>query len=142
MQFARKLFAMALFMQFSSTMFFTAYSDLLLSCRMIFPVVLSFVVQPANHETLLPFAELARSRNLPIRLLPLDVSRTTELDFYGDAAEVSRVTASLDALDAWSRSHAPTYLREVGGVRAALAAEAAARGARGVTAKARLPLAR
>ncbi len=92
-----------------------------------FPIVLSFVVQPANHTTLIPFAELARGRGLPIRLQPLSPRGPDGLDYYDDADAVARVLESLDAFAAWAASAAPDYAREIHGTRTAIAAEAAGR---------------
>jgi pyruvate-formate lyase-activating enzyme len=95
--------------------------------RTSFPIVLSFVVQPANHATLVQFGEIARARGLPIRLMPLGPRGPEGLDFYGDADEVARVLASLDAMAAWAAHAAPDYGQEIHGTRAAIAAEAAER---------------
>ena len=84
-----------------------------------FPIVLSFVVQPANHETLLQFGEIARVRGLPIRLMPLSPEGVEELDFYGDPDQVAQVLASLDEMEQWSKREAPNYLGEIRGTRKA-----------------------
>jgi MoaA/NifB/PqqE/SkfB family radical SAM enzyme len=92
-----------------------------------FPVVLSFVVQPANHGTLLEFGELARSRGLPIRLLPLSPRGPDGLDFYDDGGQVAAVLASLDAFGAWAERAAPGFRGEILATRAAIAGEARGR---------------
>jgi molybdenum cofactor biosynthesis enzyme MoaA len=95
--------------------------------RAEFPIILSFVVQPANHTTLIPFGELAHARGLPIRLQPLSPHGPEGLDFYGNADEVARILASLDAMAAWAERTAPDYGREIHGTRSAIAAESASR---------------
>jgi pyruvate-formate lyase-activating enzyme len=92
-----------------------------------FPIVLSFVVQPSNHTTLLAFGEIARSRGLAIRLMPLSPEGVEELDFYGDDDEVARVLGSLDAMANWAAGAAPQYLSEIRGTRGAIAGEASRR---------------
>lgn len=88
----------------------------------------SFVVQPANARTLVPFAELAASRGLRIRLLPLDPGSPDGLDYYDDPEKVADVLGSLDALAAWCADRGPAYGPEVAAARAAIAAEARRRG--------------
>jgi len=95
--------------------------------RASFPIVLSFVVQPANHATLVAFAEIARARGLPIRLMPLSPRGPEGLDFYDDADEVARILESVDAMAAWAQQAAPEYGREIHGTRTAIATEAAGR---------------
>lgn len=90
-----------------------------------FPVALSFVVMPMNAHTLRDFAAIAEARDLPIRLLPLDVYGAPELDFYGDPAAVAAVLAHLDDLVDASRNRPPQWLREIHGARSAIAATAA-----------------
>lgn len=92
-----------------------------------FPIVLSFVVQPANYATLVAFGEIARSRGLPIRLMPLSPRGPDGLDYYDDADEVARIVASLDTMAAWAEHAAPDYSREIFGTRSAIANEAASR---------------
>ncbi len=92
-----------------------------------FPIVLSFVVQPANHFTLLEFAEIARQRQLPIRLMPLNPHGPDGLDFYSDRDQVERILASLDRMDAWAARLAPSYRAEIRGTRSAIEKEASAR---------------
>lgn len=95
--------------------------------RIDFPIILSFVVQPANHSTLIAFAETARARGLPIRLMPLSPHGPEGLDFYEDGDEVARILESLDAMAAWAKQAAPEYGREIHGTRTAVASEAAGR---------------
>ncbi len=95
--------------------------------RIDFPIILSFVVQPANHTNLIPFAETARARGLPIRLMPLSPHGPEGLDFYDDGDEVARILESLDAMAAWAKQAAPEYGREIHGTRTAVASEAAGR---------------
>lgn len=99
--------------------------------RQEFPVVLSFVVQPAAIDTLLEFGELARVRRLPVRLLPLNLGGVSELDFYGDPAQVAHVDAALERFESFARgaigvdeSLREVWLREARGARGALAASA------------------
>jgi MoaA/NifB/PqqE/SkfB family radical SAM enzyme len=92
-----------------------------------FPIILSFVVQPANHATLLAFGALARERGLRIRLLPLNPRGPEGLDFYDDADQVARIQASLRAMAEWAERAAPEFLREIHGTRTAIGAEAARR---------------
>jgi molybdenum cofactor biosynthesis enzyme MoaA len=61
-----------------------------------FGLSLSFVIQPANIDSLIEFAELARHRNLEIRLLPMNVDSFPELNFYLDDAQVAHVVRRLD----------------------------------------------
>ncbi len=92
-----------------------------------FPVVLSYVVQPANHTTLIEFGEIARTRNLPIRLMPLSIEGVEELDFYNDEDQVARVLASLDSMAEWANESAQTYGAEIHATRSAIAEVAASR---------------
>lgn len=95
-----------------------------------FPVTLSFVVMPMNAHTLPDFAALAEARDLPIRLLPLDVHDSPELDFYGDPEAVASVLARLDDLAEAAQTRHPRWLREIHGTRSAIAATAAERSRR------------
>jgi hypothetical protein len=47
-----------------------------------FGIALSFVAQPAAIDTLIDFAEIARMRNLPVRLMPLNISHVPGSNFY------------------------------------------------------------
>ncbi len=86
-----------------------------------FPIVLSFVVQPANHESLIAFGEIALRRDLPIRLMPLSIEGVEELDYYDDPDQVARVLASMDAMIAWAERSAPQFKAEIQATRAATA---------------------
>lgn len=94
--------------------------------RADFPIVLSFVVQSANHHNLIEFGEIARSRGLPIRLMPLSPEGVEELDFYGDADQVARILESLDAMRRWADAAAPQFAGEIHGTRSAVANKASA----------------
>lgn len=103
-----------------------------------FGITLSFCVQTSNAHSLIPFAQLAWERQIAIRLLPLSVDAVPELDFYADLDAVSRVLEHVDQLGGYVESLRPPteaasrirdrWRREVRGVRAAIAAEAAGRG--------------
>jgi pyruvate-formate lyase-activating enzyme len=97
----------------------------------------SFVVQPANADTLIAFGELTAARGIDIRLLPLTAGDIRELDFYGDPDAVARVLEQVDAFARWAGNVRPAWLREIQAVRQAIEATAAER--RGVTAR-RLPI--
>jgi len=101
-----------------------ALIDLRRRQRATFPIVLSCVVQPANHDTLIQFGELARQRGLPVRLMPLSTEGVEELDFYDDPDQVARVLQSLDEMRAWAQSAAPDFLPEIHGTRSAIAQRA------------------
>ncbi|HEY8426866.1 MAG TPA: radical SAM protein [Sandaracinaceae bacterium] len=95
-----------------------------------FGVTLSFVVQPASAHTLIAFGEIARSRDLRIRLLAVNPEHDPEtLDFYRDPDAVANVLREVDAFAAWARARRPEWLEEIRAVRAAVAGEAAARAA-------------
>lgn len=92
-----------------------------------FGVTLSFVLQPTNIDTLLDFAELARARDVRIRLMALNPENFVELDFYEDEAEVTRVVRELDRLIEYCERRAPSWLGEARAGRAAVLGEARSR---------------
>jgi MoaA/NifB/PqqE/SkfB family radical SAM enzyme len=92
-----------------------------------FGVTLSFVLQPANVDTLLDFAELARARDVRIRLMALNPENFVELDFYEDDEAVSRVVRRVDELVAYCERRAPSWVGEAKAGRAAVLGEAASR---------------
>lgn len=93
-----------------------------------FGITVSFVVQPASSHTMIAFGELAHARNLRIRLMALNPENHEGLDFYPDGEAVAKVLRDVDAFEEWARRVRPEWLREIRGARAAVAAEAAARG--------------
>lgn len=103
-----------------------------------FPVVLSFVAQPANIDTLPAFLDLARARELPVRLLPLAAGHVPELDFYGDPDRVARIAAVLEGEAERALRVRPADRAELLACREAILAEADARRAR--SGAKRLPL--
>ncbi len=92
-----------------------------------FGITLSFVVQPANAHTLIPFGELAHQRNLRVRLIALSGENAPELDFYRDQDTVARVVSHLDAFIAYCKKVRPEWLPEAWAARGAVLGEAAAR---------------
>jgi len=89
-----------------------------------FNIELSFVVQPANAHTLIEFGQLARSRDLDIRLLPLTLGGVQELDYYGDPTQVESILEQLDAFVRWIEAEVPSdrraqWIRETEAVRTA-----------------------
>jgi hypothetical protein len=85
-----------------------------------FDLRLGFVVQAANAHTLIDFGELAASRRVGIRLLPLSTEGNAHLDFYRDPDEVARVVEHLDCFASWARVVEPGFLEEIGTTRAAI----------------------
>ena len=94
-----------------------------------FGVTVSFVVQPANADDMIAFGEIARSRDVRMRLLPLSVHGVEHLDYYGDADAVARIVRRLDELAAWARASRPVAVREIEATRSAIVEEAASRAA-------------
>ena len=92
-----------------------------------FGVSVSCVVQPLTIDSLVAFGEIARARNLHIRLLPLTVPKIPELDFYGSPEQVRLVVAGLDRFEAWARGVNPSWVREIESARRAVLAEHAGR---------------
>jgi len=92
-----------------------------------FGITLSFVVQPANAHTLIPFGELASQRNLRVRLIALSGENAPELDFYRDQDVVASVVAHIDAFIAYCKKIRPEWLPEAWAARTAVLSEAAAR---------------
>ena len=82
----------------------------------------SFVVQPANAHTLIPFGELTAARGIGIRLLPLTIDRGGPLDFYADPDAVQRVIVELDRFEEWSKRVQPAWCLEIAAVRHAIQA--------------------
>jgi molybdenum cofactor biosynthesis enzyme MoaA len=95
-----------------------------------FGIALSFVAQPAAIDGLLDFAEIARVRNLPIRVMALNPDQVPELDFYLDNERVAHVVARLDELIAYCRRLRDDWLPEALSARDAVVQEAAERRAR------------
>lgn len=92
-----------------------------------FGITLSFVVQKASAHTIIPFAELARARNLRVRFMAVNPENHVHLDFYRDPDEVARVIEHLDRLIAWCERVQPEWLTEARGVRQAVLEEAVKR---------------
>lgn len=92
-----------------------------------FGVALSFVAQPAAIDTIIDFAEIARARNLPIRVMALNPDQVPELDFYSDPDQVAHVLARLDELIAYSRRVRDDWLAEALSAHDAVRLEAARR---------------
>jgi hypothetical protein len=88
-----------------------------------FGITLSFVLQPAASEGLIPFGEIAHQRNLPIRLVALNPENHEELDFYLEDETVERVLADIDAFATWARATRPEWLAEILAGRAAVVGE-------------------
>ncbi len=93
-----------------------------------FGITLSFVAQPAAIDSVIAFAELARVRNIPIRLMALNTEQVPELDFYTDEARVAHVVERLDELVAYCRRLREDWLPEAQSAREAVLAEASSRG--------------
>ena len=89
-----------------------------------FGITLSLIVQRDNAHTLMAFGELARSRNLHIRLVGLNVQAWEELNFYKEPDEVERVLRHVDEFGAWAQKVRPDWMHQVVGVRGAIVAEA------------------
>jgi MoaA/NifB/PqqE/SkfB family radical SAM enzyme len=85
-----------------------------------FDVRLGFVVQPTSAHTLIAFGEIAASRQVRIRLLPLSTEGNAHLDFYRDADAVARLVEHIDRFEAWARVREPRYLEEIQTNRAAI----------------------
>ena len=92
-----------------------------------FGITLSFVVQPAASQSMIAFGELARARNLPIRLMALNPENHEGLDFYQDPDEVERVVRDVDAFERWALGAKPEWLGEIRAARSAVRGEADAR---------------
>jgi MoaA/NifB/PqqE/SkfB family radical SAM enzyme len=92
-----------------------------------FGITLSFVVQPAASHTMIAFGELARARNLPIRLMALNPENHEGLDFYEEPEQVERVVRDVDAFERWATNVKPEWLTEIRGARSAVLGEADAR---------------
>jgi molybdenum cofactor biosynthesis enzyme MoaA len=90
-----------------------------------FHLRLGFVVQSANAHTLIEFGEIAASRHVGIRLLPLSTEGNPHLDFYRDADEVARVVEHLDRFESWAHAREPGFLQEIRTTRTAILARAA-----------------
>lgn len=95
-----------------------------------FGIALSFVAQPAAIDSLLDFAEIARTRNLPVRVMALNTEQVPELDFYLDDDQVAHVVARLDEFIAYCRRLREDWLPEALSARDAVLQEAAARKSR------------
>lgn len=89
-----------------------------------FGITLSLIVQRDNAHTLMEFGEIARSRNLHIRLVGLNVQGWEDLNFYKEPAEVARVLRHLDEFGAWAQKVRPDWMHQVVGARGAIVAEA------------------
>lgn len=89
-----------------------------------FGITLSLIVQRDNAHTLMAFGEIARSRNLHIRLVGLNVQQWEELNFYKDPVEVARVLRYVDEFGAWAQKVRPDWMHQVVGARGAIVAEA------------------
>ncbi len=89
-----------------------------------FGITLSLIVQRDNAHTLLAFGEIARSRNLHIRLVGLNVQGWEDLNFYKDPDEVTRVLRYLDEFGVWADKVRPDWMHQVHGARGAIVAEA------------------
>jgi len=92
-----------------------------------FGITLSFVAQPTAIDGLIDFAEIARLRNLPIRVMALNVGQVPELDFYLDEDKVAHVVARLDELADYCRRLRSDWLPEALSARDAVLRESAAR---------------
>jgi pyruvate-formate lyase-activating enzyme len=92
-----------------------------------FGLALSFVAQPAAIDTIIDFAEIARVRNLPIRVMALNPDQVPELDFYTDPDQVAHVITRLDELIAYCRRVREDWLAEALSARDAVRLEAARR---------------
>ncbi len=90
-----------------------------------FELRLGFVVQAASAHTLVEFGEIAASRHVKIRLLPLSTEGNEHLDFYRDADEVARVMEHLDRFESWARVREPGFLQEIRTTRTAILGRAA-----------------
>lgn len=89
-----------------------------------FGITLSFIVQSGNAHTLMQFGEIARQRNLHIRLVTLHVRREEELNFYKDPVDVARVLKHFDEFAEWVRRVRPDWNHQVVGARGAIVGEA------------------
>jgi pyruvate-formate lyase-activating enzyme len=92
-----------------------------------FGIALSFVAQPAAIDTLIDFAEIARTRNLPVRVMALNVGHVPELDFYLDGDRVAHVLRRLDEFIDYCRRLREDWLPEAHSARDAVVQEAAHR---------------
>ena len=92
-----------------------------------FGIALSFVAQPAAIDSLLAFAEIARARNLPIRVMALNIGQVPELDFYLDENAVAHVVARLDEFIAYCGRLRRDWLGEAQSARDAVLQEATRR---------------
>ena len=89
-----------------------------------FGITLSLIVQRDNAHTLLAFGEIARSRNLHIRLVGLNVQGWESLNFYKNPDDVAMVMGHLDAFGAWAQKVRPDWMHQVQGARGAILGEA------------------
>jgi molybdenum cofactor biosynthesis enzyme MoaA len=87
-----------------------------------FDLRLGFVVQAANAHTLIEFGEIAASRRVGIRLLPLSTEGNSHLDFYRNADEVARVVEHLDRFESWAHVGEPGFLEVIRTTRTAILA--------------------
>lgn len=92
-----------------------------------FGVSVSCVVQPLTIDSMIEFGEIARARDLHIRLLPLTVPKIPELDFYGSPDEVRKVVEGLDRFEGWARNVNPSWIGEIDAARKAILGEHAGR---------------
>lgn len=90
-----------------------------------FGITLSFVVQAASIHTIVPFAEIARARNLRVRFMAVNPENHSSLNFYRRPDEVARVVEHLDRFIRWCEQAQPEWLAEARGVRQAVLEEAA-----------------
>lgn len=91
-----------------------------------FNVALGFVVQPANAETIVDFARLARARRLPIQLRPLapDTPDGLARRFYGDPSAVAEVLAHLENMREYAAAEQPEWIAQVDSMKQAIEAQA------------------
>jgi molybdenum cofactor biosynthesis enzyme MoaA len=68
-----------------------------------FTVTLSLIVMRENAHTMIPFGQLALERNLPIRLVGLNVKSFEDLNFYKDPEQVREVVRHTEEFIDWAR---------------------------------------
>ena len=89
-----------------------------------FGITLSFIVQEDSVGSMMEFGEIARQRNLRIRLVALHTGHCPELNFYEDPDRVARVMEHVDRFAAWTARVRPEWIPQVQSARSALLGEA------------------